>query len=99
MIYIANYYLQKWYRADLEEIQFENNIPMTLAIPKIFFRNALEVVKFLFGNTMFNGKMHFCAERIFDENGKRLFNELWTSNWWWEIQVSTRGHREASNDV
>ena len=69
---------------------------MTLDTPKIFFQDALEVIKFLFGNTMFDGKMYFHAERIFDENGKHLFNELWTSDWWWEIQVSTLSYRETS---
>ena len=79
-MHIANYYFQNWYQADLAEMQLENNILMTLDTPKIFFQDALEVVKFLFGNTIFDGKMYFYTKRIFDKNGKHLFNELWTSN-------------------
>jgi len=80
-------------------MQLENDIKMTFGNPKLFFRDALEVVKFIFGNSKFAEKMHFCAERNFDENGKQLFNEVWTSDWWWEVQVSTVRHREPDNDI
>ena len=63
-----------------------NNITTPLDTPQIYCRDVVEVVKSLFGNPIFDGQMHFRAERIFDESGKRLFNEIWTSDWWWEIQ-------------
>jgi Plavaka transposase len=78
---------------DLEKIKFDNSIVNLLGTPRIFFRDALEVLKFLFGNTIFKEKMHFSAERVYDENGKRLFNEVWTSDWWWEVQVSTVSYK------
>src|SRR5579871_6511737 len=59
---------------------------MTLGTPQVYCYNVLEVIKCLFGNPMFAGEMHFCAERVFDENGKCLFNEIWTSDWWWDVQ-------------
>ena len=80
-------------------MQLENKITMDLGNPKLFFQDALEVVKFLFGNSMFAKKMYFHAESNFDENGKHLFNEVWISDWWWEVQVSIVRHREADNDV
>jgi hypothetical protein len=61
-------------------------ITATPDTPQVYCRNVLEVIKSLFGNPMFCGEMHFRAERVFDENGKRLYNEIWTSDWWWEIQ-------------
>jgi len=54
--------------------------------PQVYCRNVLEVVKYLFGNPMFAEEMHYRAEKVFDANGKRLYNEIWTSDWWWEVQ-------------
>ena len=54
--------------------------------PQVYCCDIVEVVKSLFGNLIFDGQMHFCTERIFDESRKHIFNEIWTSDWWWEIQ-------------
>lgn len=43
------------------------------------------------GNEAFRDKMHYQPERVYeDQEGKfRIFDEMWTAEWWWEIQVST----------
>ena len=61
---------------------------MALDIPQVYCRNVLEVVKSLFGNPKFDGEIHFCAEKIYDDDGKCLYNEIWMTDWWWDVQVS-----------
>lgn len=57
---------------------------------QLWRRDPIECVKELMGNEAFRDKMHFQPERVYeDEEGKsRVFNEMWTGDWWWETQVS-----------
>ena len=60
-----------------------------MATPKalqVYCQNVLEVIKYLFGNSMFAEEMYYHTEKVFDANGKCLYTEIWISNWWWEVQ-------------
>ena len=60
--------------------------PMTL-----YFRDALECFKYLFGNPLFSGYMDFIPRREYadEEKTERLYNEIMTGDRAWTLQVST----------
>ena len=59
--------------------------PMTL-----YFRDALECFKCLFGNPLFSDYMDFIPRREYadEERTERLYNEIMTGDRVWAIQVS-----------
>ena len=56
---------------------------------ELWMRDPIECVKELLGNPAFRKWMSFVPERVYaDENGtNRIYDEMWTADWWWEIQV------------
>ena len=59
--------------------------PMTL-----YFRDALECFKYLFGNPLFSDYMDFIPRREYvdEERTERLYNEIMTGDRVWTLQVS-----------
>ena len=57
---------------------------------ELWMRDPVECVKELIGNPAFKELMSFVAEHVYaDENGTiRIYDEMWTADWWWKIQVS-----------
>jgi Plavaka transposase len=56
---------------------------------EIWSRDPVECIKDLLGNPSFKDQMHYAPERHYsDESGQeQLFSEMWTGDWWWEMQV------------
>ena len=57
---------------------------------EVWRRDPVECVKELMGNPVFKDHMSYIAERVYlDKGGKvRIFDEMWTADWWWNTQVS-----------
>ena len=51
------------------------------------YRNALDCVRSLFSQTSLLGHMEYAPKRMFDAQGNRIYTDLSSSNWWWEIQA------------
>jgi Plavaka transposase len=53
------------------------------------FCDPVEWVKELIGNPAFKDFISYVPECVYiDDEGKvRVYDEMWTSNWWWETQV------------
>ena len=56
----------------------------------LYFRDALECFKSLFGNPLFSGHMDFVprCEYADEEKTERLYNEIMTGDRAWALQVS-----------
>jgi hypothetical protein len=56
---------------------------------ELWFRNPIECIRELLGNPMFKDVTFYEPVKLYrDADGKtRVFNEMWTGDWWWEIQV------------
>ena len=52
-------------------------------------RNPVECIKELIGNPAFQNNLCYTPEKVYEEiEGKnRVFNEMWTGDWWWNLQV------------
>ena len=49
----------------------------------------IECVKLLIGNLAFKEFISYVPERVYrdDKGNVRVFDEMWTGDWWWETQV------------
>ena len=56
---------------------------------ELWHRDPIECVKGLIGNPAFKDFISYVPERVYlDKEGKvRVFDEMWTGNWWWDTQV------------
>ena len=53
-------------------------------------RDPVECIRELIGNPAFRNQMRFAPEKAYeDSDGKnRIFDEMWSGDWWWDLQVS-----------
>lgn len=65
----------------------EQNQPIIEDV-ELWMRDPVECAAELLDNPAFKGKMKFAAEWMFDADGNRIINEMWTADWWAEIEVS-----------
>ena len=56
---------------------------------ELWYRDPIKCIKELIGNPSFKNYMSYVLERVYqDDEGKvRVYDEMWTGNWWWETQV------------
>ncbi|KAJ7442839.1 hypothetical protein FB451DRAFT_1437994 [Mycena latifolia] len=56
---------------------------------EVWWRDPVECVRELIGNPTFRDVMQFAPEQLYaDKFGDvQVVNEMWTAEWWWEIQV------------
>ena len=54
----------------------------------LWMQNPVHCVAELIGNPMFHGSISYVPEHVYaDSEGKiRIYDEMWTGDWWWEIQ-------------
>jgi Plavaka transposase len=57
---------------------------------ELWKRNPVECVQELLGNPSFKEHLAYAPEHVYkDAGGKtRIFDEMWTADWWWDTQVS-----------
>lgn len=76
----------------------DNGKPLTENL-ELWYRDPVECIQELLGNPMFKKNLAYAPARIYrDPEGKvRQIDEMWTGNWWWEIQVSRDTGSSRSN--
>ena len=63
--------------------------PLTEEV-ELWMHNPLDCIRELMANLSFVDVISYKPQKVFeDEAGQeRRFDEMWTGDWWWEIQVS-----------
>jgi hypothetical protein len=58
---------------------------------EIFMRDPVLCVQDLFNNVAFRDVIAYTPERVFcnADGTNRRYDEMWTANWWWDMQVRT----------
>ena len=61
---------------------------------ELWRRDSVECVSELIGNPTFKEYISYILEHVYtDDMGNiRIYDEMWTSDWWWETQVSCRSY-------
>ena len=56
---------------------------------ELWFRDPIECLSELLGNPAFIDYISYAPERVYsdDEGKERIYDEMWTAEWWWETQV------------
>ena len=56
---------------------------------ELWRRDPIDCIQELIGNPAFKNLLSYTPEQVFrDADGKiRVFDETWTANWWWDLQV------------
>ena len=78
-----------------KQVQVQVQGGVTTEPMMLYFRDALECFKCLFGNPLFSGYMDFIPRREYadEEKTERLYNEIMTGDRAWTLQVSILGSR------
>ena len=66
---------------------------------ELWIRNPVECIKDLIGNPLFKDHMVYAPSRAYmDDAGlQRVFDEMWTGDWWCDKQVSTLSSQYEAN--
>jgi hypothetical protein len=54
---------------------------------KFWFKDSMEVLKDIVGNPKVVDHTKWHPERIIQKDGSRKYTEMWTGDWWWDVQV------------
>ena len=54
-----------------------------------YYRDILASIRTLYGNPDFQHNLIFAPERHFTDEERmcRIYNEIYTGDWWWSVQV------------
>ncbi|KAJ3551364.1 hypothetical protein NM688_g4745 [Phlebia brevispora] len=68
--------------------QLDENGEQMTEILDLWRRDPVECIRELIGNPAFREVMAYAPERVFAdrEMATRILDEMWTADWWWEIQ-------------
>ena len=54
---------------------------------KYHIRDSLDVLRFIVGDVRVQNFMKWAPEKQWNNQGDRLYSELWSGDWWWRMQV------------
>lgn len=68
-----------------------SDIPMVEEL-ELWRRDPVECVRDLIGNPAFKESMAYEPEHVYTDamGGTRVYDEMWTGDWWWKMQVSVQ---------
>ncbi len=74
-------------RWQLSKLHFEDDI--TGEVHYVRHRNPVEAVKCLWGDPELSKHLVYRPKKVFSgpEKNHRIYNELWTGDWWHNVQV------------
>ncbi|KAG0692373.1 hypothetical protein DFH29DRAFT_985800 [Suillus ampliporus] len=75
-------------RISVEGNKLTNEVKYETEDLELWMRDPVECIHELMANPEFNHMVSYVPERVFsDAEGKtRWFDEMWTGDWWWEMQ-------------
>jgi hypothetical protein len=53
-----------------------------------YYRNILDCVRYLLRQAAYRDDLVFAPRREYDHNGQRVYAEMHTADWWWDVQVN-----------
>ena len=62
--------------------QFTSDLPSTF-----FYRDPVACIRYLFRQRIFKDVISYAPTQEYNAGGERIYSELHTGDWWWEVQV------------
>jgi len=66
---------------------FEGQVEDSKRTLPFFYRNVLDCVRYLLRQIAYQDDLVYAPRREFDPNGERIYAEMHTADWWWDVQV------------
>jgi hypothetical protein len=56
---------------------------------ELWLRDPVECIERLIGNPAFKDSISYVPERVYADDSltSRRYDEMWTADWWWDVQV------------
>jgi hypothetical protein len=61
-------------------------VPMKEEV-ELWMRDPVECAAELMSNPAFKEHMQFASQYLVDRSGQRIYNKMWTAEWWAEVEV------------
>jgi len=55
-----------------------------------FYGNVLDLVRYLLRQIAYRDDLVYAPRREYDQSGQRIYAEMYTADWWWDVQVLSR---------
>ena len=52
-----------------------------------YYRNIIDCIRCLIRQVAYSSDMVYAPIREYDSSGERLYAEMHTADWWWDMQV------------
>jgi len=52
-----------------------------------YYRNIIDCVRYLIRQVPYSSDMVYAPIREYDSSGERLYSEMHTADWWWDMHV------------
>ena len=74
------------------QVSNEDGEPLPDEKLELWRRDPVECVKELLGNPALKNHMKYAPEHVYEdvEGETRVFDEMWTVDWWWNTQVKKK---------
>lgn len=66
---------------------FEGRVEDSARILPFFYRNVLDCVRYLLRQIAYRDDFVYAPRREYDSKGERIYAEMHTADWWWDVQV------------
>ena len=67
---------------------FEGKVEFDQRTLPFFYRNILDCVRYLLCQIAYRDDLVYAPRREYDFDGQRVFSEMHTADWWWDVQVN-----------
>jgi len=66
---------------------FEGQVEDSKRTLPFLYRNVLDGVRYVLRQIAYQDDLVYAPRREFDPNGERIYPEMHTADWWWDVQV------------
>ena len=64
-----------------------------------YYRDPMNIVRFLLVQRAFRESLVYSPTMEYNEMGERMYGEMHTADWWWEMQVRNNTYLEGSGSL
>ena len=68
---------------------FEEKVENNQRTLSFFYRNILDCIRYLLCQIAYQDDLLYAPCHGYDQHGQRMFSEMHTANWWWDVQVNS----------
>jgi len=55
-----------------------------------FYQNVLDCLRYLLRQIAYRDDLVYAPRREYEQSGQRIYAEMHTAHWWWDVQVLPR---------